>query len=44
MLVVNAPWPGPRQVVLERFRLADASERITPDILDQLVDPRATQS
>jgi hypothetical protein len=31
-------------VVLERFRLADASERITPDILDQLVDPRATQS
>src|ERR1700689_5109419 len=40
VLVVDPPGPCPRQVVLERLGLADSGERISPDVLDQLVDPR----
>src|ERR1035441_1300890 len=40
VLVVDPPGPCPGQVVLERLGLADAGERIPPDVLDQLIDPR----
>ena len=40
VLVIDPPGPCPGQVVLERLGLADSGERISPDVLDQLVDPR----
>lgn len=39
MLVVDPSQPGPRQVLFERLRLADARDGVTPDIFDGLVDP-----
>lgn len=39
VLVVDAPRPSPGQVVLERLRLANASEGVSAYVLDELVDP-----
>ncbi len=36
MLIVDAPRPGPGQVVPEWFGLPDAGEWIPPDVLDEL--------
>src|SRR5215469_15535145 len=39
VLVIYPPRPCPRQVILERLRLADAREGIAAHVLDELVDP-----
>jgi hypothetical protein len=40
VLIVDPSRPRPRQVVLQRFGLADAGKGSPPDVLNQLVDPR----
>ena len=35
MLAINSPRPAARQLVAQRFRLADATKRVALDVLDQ---------